>query len=74
MATGHLDQIHPGVYLGDYEQATDLKLLQAYGVTHVLNCAIGLSCPYPDALVYKQINLYDDPTQSILPYFQETNE
>jgi len=74
MSTSPLHEIHPGVYLGDYEQALNLQLLQTWGVTHVLNCASGLTCPHSPVLTYLHICLNDDCTETILPYFSQTNE
>jgi hypothetical protein len=74
MSKSSLDEVHPGVYLGDYEQANNFQQLKAHNITHVLNCAKGLACPHKNALIYKQISLNDEIAESILPCLQETNE
>ena len=35
------DEVHPGLFIGDKESATNLQFLRKIGVTHVLNTAEG---------------------------------
>jgi hypothetical protein len=55
-------EVLPNLYLGDRYDSRDHALLSKHGVTHVVNCAIGLPCVFPTELRYLSLELEDpDP-------------
>jgi len=44
--------------------------LQERGITHILNCAIGISPAFPEDFTYKTVPMLDKPTQSILTHIE----
>jgi protein-tyrosine phosphatase len=69
-----MDEIIPGVFLGNYDQAENLPLLERYKITHILNVANGLENCFPNKFVYRSVQLDDNPTQNIAAHFQDNLE
>jgi len=55
----YVDEIAPGVFLGDKCVASSYKLLKRLGITHVVNCTHDLPNSHPDRFEYLQIPLVD---------------
>ena len=51
--------IKDNVFLGQDTDAKNLSALQAAGVTHILNCAVELSCYHPTEFTYFHLPLRD---------------
>ena len=67
MADAH--EIIPGVYLSNYQFASNYPLLKQLGITHILNCAGEMKAPPPSYFKYYSLNLNDVPTENIAKYF-----
>jgi hypothetical protein len=52
-------QVLDAVFLGDRDDASDLKLLKSFGITHVVNCAGELPCRFPQEFCYLPLHLKD---------------
>jgi protein tyrosine phosphatase len=52
-------EVLPHLYLGDRHDSCDRALLSRHGVTHVVNCAVGLPCVFPSELRYLSLELED---------------
>ena len=49
----HHDEVTGGcLYVGGWQAAEDLTLLQSKGITHVVNCTTDLSCPHTNDISY----------------------
>src|SRR5271154_6744959 len=60
-----------GLYLGNLKDASNEKLLQQYGITHILGLVNGQ--PRFDNIIYLVYNNVDDhPNQNILQYFGQS--
>ncbi|KAA6393605.1 MAG: putative Dual specificity phosphatase [Streblomastix strix] len=71
MCDAQLSQIiAPFLFLGSKTAASNLKLLQDYKITHIINCA-GNPFPnfFPLLFSYINLNLTDDPTEDLLTLF-----
>ena len=65
------------LYLGSEDEATDLKLLETLGITHVINCASGYVSTgkefYGDSIqTYVEFDAEDDDCYNIMQHFDET--
>jgi len=54
---------------GSQDVAADLKILQSYGVTHVLNLATGVENFYPEQFTYLHMDVLDLIDEPILKRF-----
>ncbi|EPB68863.1 dual specificity phosphatase, catalytic domain protein [Ancylostoma ceylanicum] len=50
--------ICPGVYLGSQDVAGDLAILEAEGITHIVNCATGVPNYYPKKFTYLHLEVF----------------
>jgi hypothetical protein len=66
-----VNKITDKVYLGDEEGARDKKLLNGYGITHILVCGRDLKKRFKDEFVYHRIEIDDSSREDILEYFEE---
>ncbi|XP_056153425.1 dual specificity protein phosphatase 13-like [Lampris incognitus] len=73
---GHLDEVHPRIYIGDMYAAKDKRTLQAHHITHVLNAADGKFNVNTGASFYRDKNItyhgveaFDMPTFDMSPFF-----
>jgi protein-tyrosine phosphatase len=64
--------IEPGLYLGSYEAAQDLPLLESLDITHIVNVSSDLPCLHP-SLSYKAIIVDDVPDQAVHHEFDSCN-
>ena len=71
------DEVHPGLFIGDKESATNVAFLKKYGITHVLNTAEGseeglvdLNADHYDGtgITYLGFPLWDAPGCNLIPY------
>lgn len=66
-----MDKITDRIYLGDINGASDLELLRKNKITHILTMAAGIEPMYPKEFKYKVVELFDLPSQNILPYLDK---
>ena len=66
-----IHKIVDNLYLGDFRAADNPELLRSHGITHVVNCAFNLPSKYPKLLTYLNLNLRDEPDQTIFPQIDD---
>mmetsp|Transcript_31333 Transcript_31333/g.69751 ORF Transcript_31333/g.69751 Transcript_31333/m.69751 type:complete len:217 (-) Transcript_31333:840-1490(-) len=59
LARDALATILPNLFLGSQMHERDFSLLQANGITHILQVGVELRCSHPAYFTYKQVPLYD---------------
>jgi len=69
---GHIDEIIPGLYLGDITAATDKAILQKFGISHLVD-ASGHNYVRLDTILYKEVHVVDCEGADIAQYFEEVN-
>jgi protein-tyrosine phosphatase len=52
------------LYLGDRHDAENLSLLREHKITHIVNCAQGLWCPFPEEFCYLSLEM-EDPDERL---------
>jgi len=65
--------VYPNIYIGNYSTSTNLELLQGLGITHIITVLPTFNPPFPDKFTYLHIQAYDDETQHLEHFFQQTN-
>ncbi|XP_077359398.1 dual specificity protein phosphatase 13A-like [Festucalex cinctus] len=71
----HVDEVWPGLFIGDASVANDRYVLWKLGITHVVNAAHGSKCCqggchfYGPAVDYYGVAADDSPTFDLSPYF-----
>ncbi|KAJ1929843.1 tyrosine protein phosphatase yvh1 [Tieghemiomyces parasiticus] len=70
MADAHL--IHPHLYLGNYDAASDRRFLEHARITHILSMGTDLHPRFPGQFKYLQIDIYDMKSEDIMQHFPET--
>jgi protein-tyrosine phosphatase len=68
-----MDEILPGLYVGNYAAALNDKLLTNNGITHILIAGFSMDPMFTDKYTYKAFNLYDSENEKISKYFEESN-
>ena len=63
-----MNKIIDGLYLGDIYSCSNRYALKKTGITHILTMAAGLMPLYPKEFIYKCVEVYDIPSQNMLPY------
>ncbi len=66
--------VYPNIYIGNYSTSTNLELLQGLGITHIITVLPTFNPPFPEKFTYLHVQAYDDETQNIEPFFQQTNQ
>ncbi|KAL6726063.1 hypothetical protein Aduo_008073 [Ancylostoma duodenale] len=66
--------ICPGVYLGSQDVAADLSILEAEAITHIVNCATGVSNYFPKKFTYLHLEILDLPCTDIIRCFREVHD
>lgn len=69
----HLNEIVPGLYIGDWVASFDYNRLKKDGITHIINLS-GLPNGFPRDFKYLKIDISDAPYVNIGDYFEETYE
>ena len=69
-----INHIIDNLYLGDFRAGDDLKILKEYNITHIINCAFNLPNKFPKDIVYKRLELRDEPNQPIIEKMKEAYE
>ena len=69
-----IDEVLPGLYIGNYSTAQSLPLLQSLGITHILTAADGLPPVFPDQFTYKLMPILDTLDCKVKQLFPESNE
>ncbi|CAG9331328.1 unnamed protein product [Blepharisma stoltei] len=62
------------LYLGDYNAATNLVLLQHHKITHILTVGDGMTPCNPEQFQWKSINIADLSSCDISQHFDECND
>jgi len=65
------DEIVPGLYLGNAENAYNDVHLSALGVTHILNTAKQAENRHEDKFKYLKISLIDSDEEDLSPHFEK---
>ena len=68
-----MNQIIPGLFIGDIRSTQDKEAMKKNGITHVLKCMGGLQPSFPESFKYKVIDVADVPGQNVSRYFNEAN-
>ncbi|KAJ1348516.1 hypothetical protein KIN20_003830 [Parelaphostrongylus tenuis] len=66
-----LAEVCKGVYLGSQDVASELAILKAEGITHILNCATGVPDFYPSKFKYYHLEVLDLPSTDLMAKFHE---
>jgi len=66
--------VYPNIYIGNYSTSTNLELLQGLGITHIITVLPTFNPPFPEKFTYLHVQAYDDETQHLEPFFQQTNQ
>ena len=70
----HLSQILHWLYLGNFENACDIKELRRNNIGYVLNCAIECKNKVlPKSIVELHLDVRDEPEFDIIKYFEKSN-
>jgi protein-tyrosine phosphatase len=65
-----INQIDEKIFLGNYYGALNKLELELYGITHILNCALGLPNPHPDFFKYENLDMIDVEEENLLHYLE----
>ena len=65
------NKIIEGLYLGDVYSCSNKYLLKKSGITHILTMAAGMRPLYPKDFIYKWVEVYDIPTENLLPHLPD---
>lgn len=60
-----MNKIIQHLFLGDIDDARNLKRLNRKEIDVIVNCAKELKNYYPDTFVYYRLDWHDDPSQSL---------
>lgn len=66
-----MQEILPGLYLGDYQAASNLEVLKEASITHILIAAEECSARFPEQFTYKKVGIADSLQTSLGTYIQE---
>ncbi len=66
-----INHIINNVYLGDFRAGDDLNILKQHNITHIINCAFNLPNKFPKDIIYKRLDLRDEPDKPILERLEE---
>lgn len=66
-----MTQVTPNLYIGSYEEASDLEWLKKRGITRIVNMSEEHPNYFPNNFHYYRADAYDHPSQSLLRIFQE---
>lgn len=61
----------PGLWIGDYDVACNMELLETHAITHIIS--LYRMPVFPDNYEYMCVNIEDIETENISKYFGETN-
>ncbi|CAF0710708.1 unnamed protein product [Brachionus calyciflorus] len=67
-----IDEIIPHLFLSGDDAATNLDALKSKNITHILNLTSNVANKFKPDITYKNILIYDMPSENILPYFEES--
>lgn len=66
-----MDKIIDGLYLGDVFSCSNRYALKKNGITHILTMAAGMRPLYPKEFIYKCVEIYDMPSETLLPHLPD---
>ena len=64
--------IQKKLYLGNYDFASDEKLLSKINISSILVCGAELKCKFTHKYNYLKLNLHDYEEDSLLPYIEKS--
>lgn len=67
-----INEIVPGLYLGDFASASNKDTLQKHGFTHVVTAILGVDEMFPNDFKYLTLPLRDVRTEDIYSVFPES--
>lgn len=69
------NMLYPNVFVSNYSTTTNIQLLKDLGITHIISVIPTFNPPESAAneFTYLHIPAYDDETQDMTKYFQQTN-
>jgi len=67
-----ITHIIDNLYLGDFRAADNLDILKENKITHIINCAFNLPNKFPNDIIYKRLDLRDEPDQKIIDKMKES--
>jgi hypothetical protein len=68
------DQVLPGLFIGSYENACDLELINNAGITHIVTVASDLSPHFTEKLKYLIISALDNDSENLFDSFNSSYE
>ncbi len=71
---GHMVEILPHLYLGDFKNAANKHELQKKEIKCIVNVTKELSCKFPDEMEYTKIEWDDDDSVNIKPDLERTSQ
>ena len=66
--------VYPNIYIGNYSTSTNQQLLKDLGITHIISVIPSFNPPFLDKFKYLHIEAYDDESQDMTQYFENSNE
>lgn len=70
----NITNITDNLFICDFETSFNKELLKSHKITNIISCVYGLAPRYPDDFKYKIVPLIDSPIESIVDYFDDTND
>lgn len=67
-----ISQILPNLFLGNFSDSQDLKMLKELNIKYILNLSENDNC-FPEDFIYLKIDIKDNITENIKKYFRKTN-
>ena len=69
------NMVYPNIFVSNYSTTTNVKLLKDLGITHIISVIPTFNPPEAamNEFTYLHIPAYDDETQDMTKYFQQTN-
>ena len=65
--------VYPNIYVGNYSLTTNYDLLKGLEITHIISVIPTSNPAFADKFTYLHINAYDDDSQNMTIYFDNTN-
>ncbi|ORX93882.1 dual specificity protein phosphatase 12 [Basidiobolus meristosporus CBS 931.73] len=69
-----MQEVIPGLFVGNAQAAENLEFLQNAGITHVLQATNFMTPSFPEKFEYKIVDIEDMAECNIIKHFPETNQ
>lgn len=69
----NISEIYPNIFVGNLSSIIDKETLHQKKITHILSAVSGVFPVYPTEFTYMNLDLLDEPTFNIKPFFNESN-